>query len=89
MLLGTPVVAVLLLFWSASAHAHEPPTGWWVWVKHQGSIEWIAFAPAYDYDDCVERMLPRIAKLFTSVEPMRGWPPRFKCEEYSDEAKYD
>ena len=82
-ILGITTFIILILFhYGRTARSHAPdPDTWWVWVKHPDSIDWITFAPAYDYDDCVKRMLPKVAGLFTSAEPMRDWPPRFKCQQ--------
>lgn len=70
------LLAVLFFLLMPAAQGKEPV--WWVWVKHPGSIEWIQFAPAENYDDCVERMLPKVARYFDHTTTWTQ--PKFKCE---------
>lgn len=71
------LLLALFLLLVPPAPAAEP--AWWVWIKHANSVEWVAFAPADSYSDCVERMLPLAARLVDDYGHS-PWEPKFKCE---------
>lgn len=71
-------IALLLTILALSVTRSEAEPLWWVWVKHPGDMEWVVFAPAVNYTDCMSRLLPKTMGYF---EGRSAWQtPRFKCE---------